>query len=372
MLSKIEQDDLQTILRSVSEYKQDIKGRKYLITGGGGFIGSWICDTLYKLGGNIICVDNFSSGSERNIEHLIGKKRFYLHKCDISKDFNSAFDLVLFSDVNYVIHLGARASPKDYQEHPIETLDVSYIGTKNCLEFASQTRSKFLFASTSEIYGSPPIADIPTNEEYWGNVNPHGYRSMYDEGKRIGETLCFVYSDILETNKNVQVRIARIANTYGPRIDSKFASSGRALIRFIDQGLKGEPITIYKLRDNKGNLGPSIDHTRSFLYITDQVTGLIKLLHANNLYLTDKEDLRVMNIGSETETSIDELAFLIKELTGNKSEVIIAEPNYNIKDDPPRRRLDISRAKEYLNWGPRISLREGLEKTIEWYKSKIY
>lgn len=303
-----------------------------LVTGGTGFIGSHLIDYLIKDKTNhIICVDNNYSGSLSNISHLQNLDNFEFIRHDISQP--------LYLEVDQIYHLACPASPKKYQQDPIQTIKTNVYGTMNMLGLAKRTGARILFTSTSEIYGDPLIS--PQKEEYWGNVNPIGVRSCYDEGKRMAETIMIEYH-----NKwNVDIRIARIFNTYGPRLAK---NDGRVVSNFISQALLGEDITIY----GNGN------QTRSFCYIDDMVKGLVKLMFQTKYSLP-------INIGNPEEYKIVELADLVKELCNSKSKI----RNESLpEDDPKHRKPDISKAIDILGWEPCISLKNGLAKTITYFK----
>lgn len=318
------------------EFASDFSGKKVLVTGGAGFLGSWLVDVLVQAKGNVDCLDNFSTGRVSNISHLEGKITL------INADVESA---ELSERYDYILHLSSRASPEEYQQHPIETLTTSSIGTLRILEHAKRHHSTVLFASTSEVYGDAEV--VPTPETYFGHVNPIGPRSCYDEGKRFGEALCMAYF----REHKVKVRIARIFNSYGPRIreDGLYA---RAMPRFIMQALQGEPITVY------GNG----KQTRSFCYVTDTVRGLLKLIAQPGL------DGEVINIGNKHEMTILELAQTIAKKTGSKSKITFlpAQP-----DDPRRRCPDTSKAGRLLKWGVSVGLEEGLESTLQYFSEKL-
>jgi len=338
-MSKLTRKHSETISEHLSKYGSGIAGKSFLVTGGAGFLGSWLCDVLDAFDARIICVDNFSSGSERNISHL-KKENFQLKKGDVSR-FEPK------EKIDYIAHMACMASPPLYQKHPIETLDASVLGTRNMLEIARKNNVEgFLFSSTSETYGDAEV--IPTPENYWGNVNPIGPRSVYDEGKRVAETYCTAYHQ----KYGVPTRIARIFNTYGPRLDVKSTSQyGRVVVKFINQALSNEPLTVY----GDGS------QTRSFCYVTDLVEGLFKLL------LEPDIDGEVINIGNDQEASILNLARLIIELTESKSNITFQPLP---KDDPKRRRPDITKARKILGWAPKVNLEEGLSKTIEWLQTE--
>ncbi|UCH03254.1 MAG: SDR family oxidoreductase [Candidatus Bathyarchaeota archaeon] len=332
--------DLDIIRDNLLEFKDKIRGSLFLVTGGAGFLGSWICDVLNSFDANIICVDNMISGSESNISHLYGQENFSIIKNDVS-------NLTISENVDYVIHMACIASPPMYQKHPIETLNANILGTKNMLDFAKRIKVKtFLFASTSEVYGDAKI--IPTPESYCGNVNLFGPRSVYDEGKRAAELYCYSY----HKQFHLPIRIARIFNTYGPRLDAKLNTQyGRVVTKFIYQALKHRPLTVY----GDGT------QTRSFCYITDQIEGLFKLM------LVPELDGKVINIGNDEEITILELAKLILKLTNSKSEISFESLPEN---DPKRRKPKINKAKRSLRWKPKIDLKTGLHKTIEWIMSE--
>ncbi len=338
--------DLENIKQSLEEFSGEIKGKKFLVSGGAGFIGSWFCESLVSMGGQVTCVDNLSSGSLENIKQIDGNKLFKFVKSDIEKfDTAEKFD--------YIIHMASIASPPLYQKLPIQTLDSGVIGTKKMLQLSVKHKVKgFLFTSTSEVYGNPPDNMVPTPETYYGYVNSYGPRSMYDESKRCAEAYCYSYWKQF----GVPVRVARIFNTYGPRLDVKNPTGyGRALIKFVCLALENKPINMYG--DGK--------QTRSFCYITDQVIGLIKLL------LIPGINGEVVNIGGEEEISINELITNIIKISKSSSDTIASEPAYDITDDPRRRKAEITKAKKLLGWRAKIKLDEGLGKTIDWMKEEL-
>ena len=300
-------------------------------------MGSWLCDSFVAIA-KVVGYDNLSTGELGNVSHLQGNKNFEFKNVDIASKWNSKqkFDLIL--------HLASRPSPNDYQKHPVETLAVSTQGTWNVLELARHSDSRILFASTSEVYGDPMI--IPTPETYWGNVNPIGLRSCYDEGKRVGEAMCMAY----HRQYGLDARIVRIFNTYGPRIRAKGAY-GRAVPRFIVQAINRKPVTIY----GNGN------QTRSFSYVTDTVSAMIQVA------LARKGKGEVLNLGNPREVSILDLARMIMKITKSNSKVVHLAP---APDDPKRRCPDISKARSVLNWNPKVGLNEGLKRTISWYRGK--
>ncbi|MBI4168282.1 MAG: NAD-dependent epimerase/dehydratase family protein [Candidatus Aenigmarchaeota archaeon] len=343
MMNGLERD-LEEIKNSLGTLSRQVGGNNFLVTGGAGFIGSWFCDALISMGGRVVCVDNLSSGDEKNIEHLKREKKFKFMKVPVEKfEPEEKFD--------FIVHMASIASPPLYQKFPIETLDSGVIGTKRMLELAAKQKVKsFLFTSTSEIYGNPPEEMVPTPESYYGYVNSFGPRSMYDESKRCAEAYCYSYWKQF----GVPVRVARIFNTYGPRLDTKNPTGyGRALIKFVYLAINDRPINIY------GNG----EQTRSFCYITDQVAGLLKLLLKTGI------NGEVFNIGSDDEVSINNLIRAILRLTNSSSKLINTRPAYDITDDPTRRKPDITKAKKILQWGPNMGLEGGLEKTIRWVKA---
>jgi len=306
---------------------------KILVTGGAGLIGSHLCEFLLKKGHEVICVDNLFTGSKDNIKHLMDNKDFEFIRHDIV--------LPLYIEVDQIYNLACPASPIYYQYNPIKTIKCSTIGMINMLGLAKRCNAKILQASTSEVYGDP--LEHPQKESYWGNVNPIGPRSCYDEGKRVAESLCVAY----KIRHNVKIRIARIFNTYGPRMAT---NDGRVISNFIVQALQNEPITIY----GDGN------QTRSFCYVKDLIEGLYRLMES------DYE--QPINLGNPTETKIIELAHKIINLTNSKSSIVFKPLP---KDDPVKRCPDITLAKKILNWEPKINLDEGLKKTIQFFQEKV-
>jgi len=302
-----------------------------LVTGGTGFLGSHLCEKLLDLNNYVICLDNNFTGNLQNIAHLRGNPHFEFIRHDITKE--------IFLEVDEIYHLACPASPKDYQFNSIKTIKTNILGTLNMLGLAKRTGAKILLTSTSEIYGDPKIS--PQVEEYWGNVNPIGIRSCYDEGKRLAETLMMEY----HRNCNVDTRIVRIFNTYGPRLNK---NDGRVISNFIVQALEEKPITIY----GEGS------QTRSFCYVDDLIDGIIKLMDSNYNF--------PVNIGNPNEITIKEIAEKILKLTGSKSEIIYKPLP---EDDPTKRKPDISKAKTILHWEPKINLEEGLIKTIQYFKN---
>lgn len=310
--------------------------KRILVTGGAGFIGSHLCGRLLNEGNDVICLDNFFSGSRRKIMHLLSNPSFELVRHDVTVPY--------YAEVDEIYNLACPASPIHYQYNPIKTIKTSVMGAINMLGLAKRVKAKILQASTSEVYGDPHLH--PQSESYWGNVNPIGVRSCYDEGKRCAESLFINYNH----QNHVKIKIVRIFNTYGPRME---INDGRVISNFIVQALKGEAITLY------GNGR----QTRSFQYVDDLLEGLVRMM------ATSPDFRGPVNLGNPAEYSMIELAETVKELTGSKSE-IVHKPLP--QDDPMRRRPDISLAKEMLEgWTPRISLREGLQKTIEYFENLL-
>ncbi|MDX1739825.1 MAG: UDP-glucuronic acid decarboxylase family protein [Rhodothermales bacterium] len=306
-----------------------------LITGGAGFIGSHLCDRFIQEGHFVICMDNLITGSPDNIAHLVGNPRFRFVHHDVTNF------VYVEGDVDNVLHFASPASPIDYLELPIQTLKVGALGTHKTLGLAKAKGARYLLASTSEVYGDP--LEHPQNELYWGNVNPIGVRGVYDEAKRFGESMTMAY----HRYHGIETRIVRIFNTYGPRMRK---SDGRVVSNFINQALEGRPLTVYG--DGK--------QTRSFQYVDDLVEGIVRLLASDE---TDP-----VNIGNPDETTILQFAREILELTGSDIPIVF-EPLP--LDDPKIRQPDISKAKAVLNWEPRVSRREGLRKTMEFFKTAI-
>jgi len=305
--------------------------KKVLITGGAGFIGSHLTECLLNEGHSVIIIDNFHTGSRQNIHHLLHDDNLEVYRDDVTDPYRM--------EVDYIYNLACPASPIHYQRSPVKTVLTSVLGVINALELAKEVKARVLQASTSEIYGDPE--QHPQTEEYWGNVNTIGPRSCYDEGKRVAETLMFDY----HRENGVDIRIARIFNTYGPRMQP---DDGRVISNFILQALREEPITIF----GDGS------QTRSFCYIDDLVEGLIRLMDQDEIY-------GPVNLGNPEEHSIKEIAELIIELTGSSSEIVYKPLP---QDDPMRRRPDISRARHWLNWEPKVKLEDGLLQVIEYFR----
>ncbi len=306
-----------------------------VITGGSGFVGSYLCDNLINDGHKIIVIDNLLTGSKENINNLIGNENFSFIEQDVQDHIE------IEDEVDYVLHFASAASPKAYTEHPVNTLKAGSVGTINTLGLAKKHSAEYLLASTSEVYGDPLIS--PQNEEYWGNVNPNGERSMYDEAKRFAEAAVATYS----RSYGLKTKIVRIFNTYGPRMQ---LNDGRVVTNFIVQALRNENITIY---------GDGLQ-TRSFSYVEDTVSGIISLMNST--------EYDVFNIGNPNEMTVGQLAEKIIELTHSTSEIKYLDlPN----DDPKQRKPDITKAKTKLDWEPKVNLEEGLTKTITWVEQQL-
>ena len=309
--------------------------KQVLVTGGAGFLGSHLCEVLVEEGADVLCLDNFYTGSRANVQHLLGKPNFELLRHDVT--------FPLYIEVDEVYNLACPASPIHYQHDPVQTTKTSVHGAINMLGLAKRTGAKILQASTSEVYGDPE--EHPQPEHYWGHVNPIGPRSCYDEGKRCAETLFFDY----HRQHNLPIKVARIFNTYGPRMHP---DDGRVVSNFIVQALKGESLTIY----GDGS------QTRSFCYVDDLVAGLICLMR------TEDDCTGPVNLGNPDEFQIKQLAERVLALVGSRSKIIYKELP---QDDPQQRRPDITLAKAQLNWQPSIALDEGLRRTVEYFRALL-
>jgi UDP-glucuronate decarboxylase len=313
----------------------NILTKRVMITGGAGFLGSHLCERLLAEGHEVLCVDNFFTGSRRNLEHLLDHTRFELLRHDVT--------FPLYVEVDEIYNLACPASPIHYQFDPVQTTKTSVSGAINMLGLAKRLRAKVLQASTSEVYGDPVVH--PQTEEYWGHVNPIGLRSCYDEGKRCAETLFFDYY----RQHKLRIKVARIFNTYGPRMHP---DDGRVVSNLIMQALQGEDITIY----GDGT------QSRAFCYVDDLISGLIKLMNSND------EIIGPINLGNPTEFTIRQLADLVIDITGSSSKI---QSRPLPSDDPRQRQPNISKAQELLDWNPSVNLRDGLVRTIEYFDKLI-
>ena len=308
-----------------------VMSRRILVTGGAGFLGSHLCERLIAAGHDVLCIDNYFTGRRANVAHLIGHPRFEIMRHDVT--------FPLYVEVDEIYNLACPASPIHYQHDPVQTTKTSVHGAINMLGLAKRLRAKILQASTSEVYGDPEVHPQP--ESYWGNVNPIGFRSCYDEGKRCAETLFFDY----HRQHRLRIKVARIFNTYGPRMHPQ---DGRVVSNFIMQALSGNPITIY----GDGS------QTRSFCFVDDLIEGLIRLME------TGDEITGPMNIGNPVEMSIRELAEAVIELTGSRSELVYKPLP---QDDPAQRQPDIAFARRALEWEPKVRLKDGLKRTVAYF-----
>ena len=308
--------------------------KRVLVTGGAGFVGSHLCDRLIRDGHTVTCLDNLFTGSRENIAHLEGHSSFTFLNQDVQTPISGSFD--------WIFNLACPASPPHYQHDPVETVRTNVLGMINCLDLARATGARVLQASTSEVYGDPLVH--PQTEEYWGNVNPISRRACYDEGKRCAETLCFDY----HREYGVDIRVIRIFNTYGPRMAK---DDGRVVSNFILQALRGEDLTVY----GDGS------YTRSFQYVDDLIEGMMRMMEQEGF-------TGPVNIGNPGEFTILDLARIVIEMTGSSSKVIHLPA---VEHDPKQRKADITLAKQTLGWEPKIPLREGLEKTIAYFRKVV-
>lgn len=306
-----------------------------LVTGGAGFVGSHLCEYLLDEGHEVICMDNFITGRPANVSHLIDHKRFNLVEHDVTNF------LYVDGPLDYVLHLASPASPEDYLNHPIPTLKVGALGSHKALGLAKAKKARFLLASTSEVYGDPQVH--PQTEDYWGHVNPTGQRGVYDEAKRFAEAMTLAY----HRYHGVDACIVRIFNTYGPRMR---LNDGRALPTFMGQALRGEPLTVY----GDGS------QTRSFCYVDDLVEGIVRLAYS--------DQTGPINIGNPEEITIKAFAEEILSITGSRSSITYKSLP---ADDPQVRRPDITRAKQLLNWTPKVSRKEGLDRTLAYFRPRV-
>jgi dTDP-glucose 4,6-dehydratase len=319
----------------VSLTSGDLRPGRAVVTGGAGFLGSHICRRLLELGCEVVCVDNLATGSEALIQPLRSDTKFSFEHADVSATVD------LGADADYVLHFASPASPPEYTRLPIETLDVGAIGTRNALELARVQGARFMLASTSEVYGDPTVHPQP--EYYWGNVNPVGPRSVYDEAKRVAEAYTMAY----HRRHRVETRIGRIFNTYGPGMQP---DDGRAIPNFVSQAIRGEPLTVH----GDGS------QTRSLCYVDDLIEGLLRLLNSD---VVDP-----VNIGNQEEMTMLQLAEAVRALCDSKSSI---EFGPLPEDDPEQRRPDTTRARELLGWEAKVPLAEGLPPTIEWFRSQL-
>jgi len=311
-----------------------------LVAGGAGFIGSHLCTSLLQKNYKVICVDNFITSDKKNIEPLLNNQNFVFLERDVTKSLD------LSEKIDYIFHLASPASPnkkspRSYINFPLETLMANSQGTHELLDLAKKNNSKFLYASTSEVYGDPEIS--PQKESYFGNVNPNGVRSVYDEGKRFGEAITMAYLRKFD----IDIRIIRIFNTYGPSMQK---DDGRVISNFINQAMSNSPITIY----GDGS------QTRSCCFVSDMVDGLEKAI------FSDKTKGEVINLGNPDERKISELATIIKDITNSQSDIVFEDLP---EDDPKIRKPDISKAEQLIDWSPKIGIEEGIRKTVEYFKS---
>jgi len=348
------QDDVTEIINRLRKDNISFQDKTILVTGGAGFLGSWVCDVLVKQRAYCICLDNLSSGRFDNISHLMEKENFRFINHDISKPIYFGLthhpNGICVGDIkriDIIMHMASRASPFEFQRFPIPILKSNTLGTMNALGIAKAHNALFFYTSTSEVYGNPPDEAIPTPETYFGHVNPLGPRSCYDESKRAGEAFVKAY----ELQHGIRTKVIRIFNTSGPRIRSG-PEFGRVVPNFIRQALSDEDITIF----GDGS------QTRSFIYVVDEIEGILKVVYK------DEAIGEVINLGNDKEYTILQLAKIITKLTNSNSEIVFKSLPI---DDPVRRSADLRKAKKILNWQPTTSLEEGLLKTIAWFKENV-
>ncbi|GAB4315319.1 MAG: SDR family oxidoreductase [Promethearchaeota archaeon] len=346
-------DDLALVTRNLERSGINFEGLRVLVTGGAGFLGSWVCDVLVRQGADVLCLDNLSSGDSRNVAHLKRNQRFRFVFHDISEPIYFGVHHPKFLSIpnvgriDIVMHMASRASPFEFRKFPISILKSNTFGTFNALGIANAHGATFFYSSTSEVYGNPPPEHVPTPETYWGHVNPIGPRSCYDESKRAGEAFIMAYS----LQYDVTIKVVRIFNTYGPRIRSG-REFGRVVPNFIHQALNDEPITIF----GDGS------QTRSFTYVTDEIEGILR-----DVWIPEARG-EVINVGNDEECTVKELAELVLELTGSNSKIVYEKLPI---DDPVRRCPVLDKARRILDWEPTTPLREGLKKTIDWFKDLL-
>src|SRR5665647_2469835 len=331
--------EVKEIIVNLDDISEKVGGKTVLVTGGAGFLGSWLCNVLVALNAHVICLDNLASGLKSNISDLLAKDNFTFINHDITQPI--FFD----EDLDVVLHLASRASPFEFQKYPIQILKANTLGVWIALGIAKSHKARLLYTSTSEIYGN--ATEIPTSEAYNGNVNPIGVRSCYDEAKRCGESFVMAY----RLEHGIDARIARLFNTYGPRMRADDIY-GRVVPRFIEQALTNAPITVF----GDGS------QTRSFCYVTDQITGLLKLAFLDDL------SGAVVNIGNDEEMTISSFADLVRRLAGSDSNIVHDDLP---EGDPLRRRPDIGKARKLLQWEPKVSTEEGVKRTIEWLRASF-
>ncbi len=332
-----------SVILTGMQLKDAVQNKNVIVTGGAGFIGSYLCEELLRNGARVTAIDNLLTGNKKNIKHFLQDKNFTFLQADVTQATERYWPSGLEPDI--LLHFASPASPPRYQQHPIETYLASSVAVHNILQFLlkNHPQCRFLFASTSEIYGDP--LEHPQKESYWGNVNPNGIRSCYDEAKRLGETICGVHF----RDFHLDVRIVRIFNTYGPRMD---IDDGRVIPDFIKQCLKNQPLNVY----GKGN------QTRSYCYVTDLVDGVLRFAAAEN------GAGETVNLGNPGEYTVLQTAEVIQKITGTK---LPLEFKPLPIDDPTRRQPDISKAKKLLDWEPKISFEDGLKPTIEYFRQSI-